>query len=160
MLSPQRASGGTVLDLHAGCARWLRCSHAGVSLLGLAGILGSGARPVWTAAAVVALVLVHGSAARRMRDAGSSGPLRLFADGTAVLLTSVGAVAGLQRGGGWLSRWFCVVPLERLADGRRIDAIVCRSRNAPDAYRRLLVRLRMRGTHAPVRAPARGLPWS
>jgi hypothetical protein len=161
MVSPRRASGGTtVLDLHAGCARWLRFSHAGVSLLGLAGILASGARPAWTAAAVVALVLVHCGTARRMSDARSSGRLRLFADGTAVLLTRNGAVAAVQRGGGWLSRWFCVVPLRRLSDGRRIDAVVCRSRNSADAYRRLLVWFRMRETGAPVRAPARGLTWS
>lgn len=156
MASPRRANGGTVLDLQAGGARWLRRSHAGVSLLGLAGILGSGARPAWTAAAVIALVLVHCGTARRMRGAGSSGRLRLFADGSAVLLAGGGAVAALQRGGGWLSRWLCVVPLRRLSDGRRIDAIVCRSRNAPDDYRRLLVRLRMREAHA----PARGLSGS
>jgi hypothetical protein len=160
MANPPRATGGTVLDLRAGCARWLRCSHAGVSLLGLAGILGSGARPAWTAAAVIALALVHWSAARRMGDAASRGRLRLFADGTAVLLTGDGAVAALQRGGGWLSRWFCVVPLQRLSDGRRIDAVVCRSGNAPDAYRRLLVQLRMREAGAPVRASPRGLTWA
>ena len=161
MVSPQSATGGTtVLDLHAGCARWVRRSHVGVSLLGLAGILGSGAHPAWTAVAVVALALVHCGTARRMSDARSSGRLRLFADGTAVLLTRDGTVAALQNGGGWLSRWFCVVPLQRLSDGRRVDAIVCRSRNAADAYRRLLVWLRMRETSAPARAPARGLPWS
>ncbi|RPH98282.1 MAG: hypothetical protein EHM68_05090 [Lysobacterales bacterium] len=161
MVSPRRpTSGTTILDLRAGCARWLRFSHAAVSLLGLAGILGSDARPAWTAAAVVALVLVHCATARRMSDARSSGRLRLFADGTAVLLTSGGAVAALQRSGGWLSRWFCIVPLQRLTDGRRVDAIVCRSRNSADAYRRLLVWLRMRENGAPVRAPARGLTWS
>jgi len=139
MVSPRRpTSGTTILDLRAGCARWLRFSHAAVSLLGLAGILGSDARPAWTAAAVVALVLVHCATARRMSDARSSGRLRLFADGTAVLLTSGGAVAALQRSGGWLSRWFCIVPLQRLTDGRRVVAFVCRSRTWAAAFRCLL----------------------
>jgi hypothetical protein len=156
MASPQRASAGPVLELHAGCARWLRCSHVCVSLLGLAGILGSGARPAWTAAAVVALVLVHFATARRMNGHDLSGRLRLFADGSGAFVIGGSVVAVLQHGGGWLSRWFCVVPLERLSDGRRIDAVVCRSLNAPDDYRRLLVRLRMHEAHA----PGHELTWS
>jgi hypothetical protein len=143
--------GGPVIDLRAGHARWVRHGHAGVSLLGLAGILGSGAPPAWTTAAVAALALVHCAAARRMRDPGLHGRLRLFADGTAVFVTGGGEVSALQLGGGWSSRWFCAVPLHRLADGRRITAIVCRSLNAPDDYRRLLVRLRMREALAPSR---------
>jgi hypothetical protein len=155
MASPQFADAGPVLDLHVGCALWIRCSHACVSLLGLAGILGSGARPAWAAAAALALTMVHFATAQRMSGPGSSGRLRLFADGTALFLAGGRAVAVLQHGAGWLSRWFCVVPLQRLSDGRRIDAVVCRSRNAPDAYRQLLVRLRMRET----RAPGRELTW-
>jgi hypothetical protein len=155
MASALFSGAGPVLDLYVGCALWIRCSHACVSLLGLAGILGSGAPPAWAAAAALALTLVHFVTARRMSSRGSSGRLRLFADGTALFLAGGRAVAALQHGGGWLSRWFCVVPLQRLSDGRRIDAVVCRSLNAPDAYRQLLVRLRMRE----ARVPGRELTW-
>jgi hypothetical protein len=151
MASPRLAGGGPVIDLRVGCARWLRRGHAGVSLLGLAGILGSGARPAWTAAAVVALALVHFATARSMRGPGSHGRLRLFADGTAIFVTGGREVNALQRDGGWSSRWFSAVPLGRLDDGRRMTAIVCRSLNAPDDYRRLLIRLRLREQLAPSR---------
>ena len=156
MASAPRVDGEPALDLHAGCARWLRCGHAGASLLGLAAILGSGARPAWMAAAVTALALVHTAGARRMSGPGSRGRLRLFADGTAIFASGGSAVVALQRGDGWMSRWFCTVPLERLADGRRMTVVVCRSLNAPDDYRRLLVRLRLRNAHA----PSTGLSWS
>jgi hypothetical protein len=151
MASSRFTGSGPVIELRAGCARWLRDGHAGVSLLGLAGILGSGARPAWTAAALVALALVHFATARRMRGPGSHGRLRLFADGTAVFLTGAREIPALQLGGAWFSRWFCAVPLQRLEDNRCMTAIVCRSLNAPDDYRRLLVRLRLREALAPSR---------
>lgn len=156
MASPRRADGVPAIELYVGYARWLRWGHAGVSLLGLAGILGSGARPAWMAAAVAALALVHLAYARRMSGPGSHGRLRLFADGTVVFGDSGKAVSARQRRGGWMSRWVCAIPLERLTDGRRRTVIVCRSLNPPDDYRRLLVRLRLQDPPAPFS----GLGWS
>ena len=131
------------LDLQAGCARWLRWSHAAVSLLGLVGILGAAAPAAWTVAAVIGLAAVHAGTARHMNCPASSGRLKLFADGRAVLFTPVGQVAAMQSERRWVTRWFCVLPLERRDGERPLHVIVCRSLNAPDAYRRLLQRLRL-----------------
>lgn len=131
------------LDLRAGCARWLRWSHAGVSLLGLVGILATASHVAWSAAAVLALAVVHAVTALRMRDPAASGRLKLFADGSAMLFAGGGPIAAMQADGRWVSRWFCVLPLQRRDDGRCLRLVVCRSLNAPDAYRRLLQRSRL-----------------
>lgn len=131
------------LDLRAGCARWLRWSHAGVSLLGLIGILAAAAPAVWSGIAIIALAAVHAGTARHMNLPANHGRLKLFADGRAVLFTTGGAVAALLSERRWVSRWFCVLPLERRDGERPLHVIVCRSLNAPDAYRRLLQRARL-----------------
>lgn len=156
MANCQVGPAAAVLELYAGCARWLRWSHAGVSLLAMAGILGSGAAPAWSAAAVIALVAVHAGTARSMSGSATSGRLRLFADGSAVLFAAAAPVALSRTDGGWVSRWFCVLPLLRRDSGRRLHLIVCRSLNTPDAYRRLLVRLRL----GPADEADRDLRWS
>ena len=136
------------LDLQAGCARWLRWSHAGVSLLGLLGILAAAAPAAWSGTAIIALVAVHAGTARRMNRPANSGRLKLFADGRAVLFTSDGPVTAMQSERRWVSRWFCVLLLERRDGERSLQVIVCRSLNAPDAYRRLLQRARLGATNA------------
>jgi hypothetical protein len=131
------------IDLQAGCPRWLRWSHAGVSVLGLIGILAAAAPAAWSGIAIVALAAVHAGTARHMNRPASSGRLKLFADGSAVLFTVDGPVAAMQSERRWVSRWFCVLPLERRDGERSLHVIVCRSLNAPDAYRRLLQRSRL-----------------
>ena len=131
------------LDLRTGCARWLRWSHAAISLLALLGILAAAASVAWTVAAVIALAAVHAATARRMNRPASSGRLKLFTDGRAVLFTAAGPVAAMQSERRWVSRWFCVLPLECRDDERSLRVIVCRSLNDPDTYRRLLQHLRL-----------------
>lgn len=131
------------LDLQAGCARWLRWSHVGVSLLGLLGILAAAAPAAWSGAAIIALAAVHAETARRMNRPARSGRLKLFADGRAVLFTADGPVTAMQSERRWVSRWLCVLPLERRDSERSLHVIVCRSLNAPDAYRHLLQRARL-----------------
>jgi hypothetical protein len=77
----------------------------------------------------------------------------LFADGRAVLFTAGGPVTAMQSGRRWVSRWFCVLPLERRDGERSLHVIVCRSLNAPDAYRHLLQRLRLGAPGAAGRDP-------
>jgi hypothetical protein len=104
----------------------LRWSHLGVSVLGLAGILATAAPVAWSAAAVLALTAVHVGTARRMRDPAGRCRLRLFTDGRAVLLTAAGPVAAMQSEHRWVSRWFCVLPLDRCDRERSLHVIVCR----------------------------------
>jgi hypothetical protein len=136
------------LDLRTGCARWLRWSHAVVSLLALLAILAAAASVAWTVVAVIALAAVHAATARRMNHPASSGRLRLFTDGRAVLFTAAGPVAAMQSEHRWVSRWLCVLPLDRFDGERSLHVIVCRSLNDPDTYRRLLQRLRLGATDA------------
>jgi hypothetical protein len=133
----------------------MRVCHLGVSLLGLLAILASHARPGWTVAAVIALGVAHAVTARRMGRGATRGNLMLQGDGGAMLATAGERSQVRQHGGAWASRWFCVLPLEQLHGGQRVHCVVCRSLNDPDAYRRLLVRLRMGGEPG----PARGMDW-
>ena len=133
----------------------MRVCHLGVSLLGLLAILGSHARPGWTIAALTALGVVHATTARRMGRAVTHGHLILWGDGSALLAVGGARTDVLLRSEAWASRWFCVLPFQQRDGGRRVHCLVCRSLNAPDSYRRLLVRLRM-GAQAGL---ARGAGW-
>ena len=115
-----------------------------VGLLGVMAIGLSRSGPAWTAACLGLLCLVQADSIRRMRQMSTLGVLRLQGDDSATLQAPNGAVPLRRRGGDWASRWCCLLRLEELIGGRRFDCLVCRSLNGPDAYRQLLVRLRMR----------------
>jgi hypothetical protein len=132
------------IPLRIGSSRWLRVAHAVASLLGVAAILLSRCGPRLAAIALAALGLVHLVTALRMRQARAEGIVTLLGDDSATMLAPGGAVPLRRRGGDWASRWCCVLRLEEVVSGRRIACLVTRSLNSPDAYRRLLVRLRMR----------------
>jgi hypothetical protein len=131
------------LVLRTGSARWLRNAHAAASLAALLTLLTAGAELAWTAAAAAALLLANRMAARRMADPRLRGRLHLAADGEAVLFAK-GRVRALRlQAGGWHCRCLCVLPLTDPESGRSQHFILCRSLNRPDAWRRLLVRLRL-----------------
>ena len=132
------------IPLRSGCSRWLRVAHAVASLLGVAAILLSHCRPQWTAFLLAALGLVHLVTTLRLRQATADGVVMLQGDDSATMLAPGGGVPLRRRGGDWASRWCCVLRLEEVISGRRIDCLICRSLNSPDPYRQLLVRLRMR----------------
>jgi hypothetical protein len=132
------------ISLRIGAGRWLRVAQAVASLLGVAAILLSPCAPHWTAIALAALGFVHLATARRLRRAAAEGVVTLHGDDSATILAAGEAVPLRRRGGDWASRWCCVLRLEAVISGRRIDGLICRSLNDPVPYRRLLVRLRMR----------------
>ena len=139
------------IELRQGCGRWMRATHATISLLAAILILTSAAPAAPAAALLAVLFTLHVATARRMRRAAVSVPrVRLFDDGTAALLTWRGGVPALLGGRAWVSRWFSVVPIQPLDGGRRLFCIVCRSANPADAYRHLLVLLRMRDAQEPT----------
>jgi hypothetical protein len=133
-----------IISLRTGAGRWLRSACALVSMLGAVSILLAQANPLWTGAALAVLCLISVAAFRRIRRNGAGQVLTLHGDDSATLLTARGAVPMLRRGGDWASRWCCVLRLQQVLSGHRCDCLVCRSLNSPDAYRRLLVSLRMR----------------
>ena len=98
---------------------------------------------------MAALLLAHALCARRMANARTRGRLHLAADGEALLFTAHGVHALRQQPGGWHSRSLCVVPLADAESGRSRRFVLCRSLNRPDAWRRLLVRLRLQGQGEP-----------
>lgn len=137
------------LILRAGCAPWLHHGHGAASLVALLALLAADAEPGWKAAAAAALVLAHALCARHMADARMRGRLHLAADGEALLFTAGGVRALRQQPGGWHSRSLCVLPLADAESGRYRRFLLCRSLNRPDAWRRLLVHLKLQGQGAP-----------
>lgn len=133
-----------VIALRTGAGRWLRFACAVVSMLGFVSILLSRANLLWTAAALGVLCLISADTFRRLRRHGEGQVLTLHGNGSATMLTEAGTIPLLRRGNDWGSRWCCMLRLQHVLSGRRFDCLVCRSLNSPDAYRRLLVSLRMR----------------
>jgi hypothetical protein len=139
------------IELRQGCGRWERAAQAAISLLAAMTVLTAAAPATLVAGLLAALFTLHVGTTRRMHRAAASVPrIRLFDDGTAALLTRTGAVPALLGGCAWASRWFSVVPIQPLDGRRRLFCIVCRSTNPADAYRRLLVLLRMRDGQDPT----------
>jgi len=143
-----------VIALRVGSDRWLRMGQQLVSLLGLVGILCCGARIAWVVIAACAWAAAQGIAGRALREAADVSALMLRSDGSALVLSSTGTEQALPCAGSWVSRWFSVLMLERLTDGRHMRLLVCRSVNDADAYRQLLMQLRLSNSD-PARGAAR-----
>ncbi len=141
--------------LRVGSSRWLRVCHGLVGLLALALILSSGTGLGWMLLSLGALAAVHGGVVGTMRGPAATTELILHADGSAVLRRDGDLVNAQSCPGGWVSRWCCIVTLRELVSARRVHCLVCRSRNTPDDYRRLLVTLRL----ARDDAVDRGVIW-
>ena len=143
------------LVLTVGSSRGLRVCHGLVGLVALALILSSGTGLMWMLVSLGALAAVHGGVVGTMRGPAATTELILHADGSAVLGRD-GVLVDVQRcPAGWVSRWCCIVTVRELLSERRVQCLVCRSRNTPDAYRRLLVTLRLVRDHS----TDRGVIW-
>jgi hypothetical protein len=132
-----------VIDLQPGSSQWLQASPWLVGALGASVMLTSASGAGWKVLLLCGLGLACAACIRAGRRRRVFTGLRLHADGRAVLFTGTGAVPGALADGGWCSRWFCVVTFVDTLGGRRFRCLLCRSRNSADAYRRLLVRLRI-----------------
>jgi len=132
-----------VIDLEVGSSRWLQASPWLVGTLGMAVILASAAAVGWKLLLLFGFGVSCATCVCPGRGELAFTGLRLRADGSALLLTENGPIPGALADSGWCSRWFCVVTFVDTLGGRRFRCLLCRSRNSADAYRRLLVRLRM-----------------
>jgi hypothetical protein len=143
------------LVLRVGSSRGLRVCHGLVGLVALALILSSGTGLMWMLVSLGALAAVHGGVAGALRGPAATTRLILRADGSAVLRRDGDWVDAERSPGGWVSRWCCVVTVSELLSERRVHCLVCSSLNTSDAYRRLLVTLRLARAHA----ADRGVTW-
>lgn len=141
------------LDLNFGSDRWLEALPFAIMILGWLSVLSTSSDWVWKGAFCILLMLITGMLRRAAHCPDQSGAIRLFSDGTAFLRTADGdEFHALQRDHAWVSRWLCVVPLDRLDNGKRHTCLICATLNRPAEYRRLLQWLRMR---VPVRTNGR-----
>jgi len=131
------------IALRVGSARWLTIGQYLVGLLGFVAIACSGATIAWSIAAGCIWAATQAAVRRAMRKARNISALMLRNDGSALVTSSTGTVEARPCAGSWVSRWFSVLTLERLTDGRHMRLLVCRSANDADAYRYLLTRLRL-----------------
>jgi hypothetical protein len=143
-----------VIDLEVGSSRWLCTSPWLVGTLGASVILTSAVAVGGKLLLLCGLGLACAACVRAGCPEKSFTGLRLHADGRAVLFTETGAVPGALAEGGWCSRWCCVVTFVDTFGRRRIRCLLCRSLNSADAYRRLLVRLRMGSFAEPAHGAA------
>jgi hypothetical protein len=105
--------------------------------LALAAVLLAPVQPAWKLAGITLLLLIRPSTPPR-------GRLLLFLDGGAVVETEQGHTFPAYRlDGGWVSRWFSVVPLREPTGGRVSRLLVCAAGNPGHEYRRLLQWLRL-----------------
>ena len=133
------------IELQIGGSHWLHFTQFVMFLLGATAILLSRSDPLWISGSLLLLCLVYMATARRMKQMDAIGVIRLHAEGDGVsLLATNGTIPLRRRGSDWATRWCCLLRLEEVVSGRRVDCLVCRSRNNADPYRELLVRLRMR----------------
>jgi hypothetical protein len=131
------------MTLRIGPARWMTAWQLAISALSIGGVLMSRAGAGWIALFLGSLLAANMVGFIRMRCGGKVSRLHLHGDGHAIVCMGKNAEHAWQLEGGWASRWCCVVPLRVIGTGRRLHCLVCRSCNAPDAYRRLLVSLRL-----------------
>ena len=141
--------------LRVGSSRWLRVCHGLVGSLALAVTLSSGAGLMWMLLSLGALAAVHAGVMGTLRGPAAAAGLILHADGSGVLHRDDGLLDVQRCPSGWVSRWCCIVTVRELLSERRVQCLVCRSRNTPDAYRRLLVTLRLVRDHS----TDRGVIW-
>jgi len=98
------------------------------------------AHPLWRLSLAL-LLLVLG---RHTSKKDAKGRLRLWGDG-AVKVFEQRAPADYRRDtGGWVSRWFSVVPLVDPVRHQRRHVIICAANNPAREYRRLLGWMRWR----------------
>jgi hypothetical protein len=140
------------IELHAGSSLGLRACYQGVYVLALVALLWSRAELIWIMMALVALGVAHRASGRITRRTAGHIRLVLHENGNAIMHSVHGTVPARLCADGWVTRWCSVVSLEELLSGRRLRCLICRSRNSPDDYRRLLVTLRMDAAHASDRA--------
>jgi len=133
------------IDLEVGSGRWLPVWPALFGILGLVIVVTSAAAPGWKVVWLGAFSLACTVCIGGGRRADTVTRLRLRVDGSATLMTAIGARPAMLAEGGWCSRWCCVVPLTDTLAGPGYRCLVCRSRNSADAYRQLLLHLRLNG---------------
>jgi hypothetical protein len=133
------------IDLEVGSSRWLQASPWLLGALGSFMLLTSAAVLAWKVVLLGALGLACVACVRAPRRLHLVTRLRLHADRSAILFTPNGMLPAMQAGDAWCSRWCCVVRLVDTPGGRCFRCLLCRSCNSADAYRRLLVHLRLNG---------------
>jgi len=133
------------VDLEVGSSRWLQVSPWLLGALGSFMLLTSAAVVAWKVVLLGALGLACVACVRGPRGLHTVTRLRLHADRSATLFTANGMLPAMLAGDAWCSRWCCVVPVVDTLGGRCFRCLMCRSCNSADAYRRLLVRLRLNG---------------
>lgn len=132
----------TGIELTAGPTHGLQLARLLLGLLGLYALMSSPAQPQWLAAASVVLALTFFGLSRFTGDDRGATTLRLFPDGSAAIRTARGITHGQRCDGSWSSRLCSVLVLREAPGERRMRFLICRSANAADDYRRLLVCLR------------------
>jgi len=128
-----------------GEACWFRRCRYALLALAAAGLLVTDAPLEWKSLSLLGLSLTSLVAGWRLRLPARYACLRLYPDGLATLLSLSGSEVPATWGTRvWVSSRFCVVPVTRLDKPSETRLLICRSKQQPDDYRRLLGMLRLR----------------
>jgi hypothetical protein len=100
--------------------------------------------PTWKYAAITGLGITLLLVRKSVKHRSLIKKLHLFPNGQSLLyLSDLGVIPAMAGHSAWSSGWLCVVSLRPLHRHGCIRLLVCKSRQHPDDYRRLLEMLRM-----------------
>lgn len=132
------------ISLVTGESRWLRITRHGLFATAALALAFSPTDPIWRWAAVAGLGLVAILISINLHRMARIRSLRLMTDGMVTLCPGdppeIHATLGRD---GWFTAWMTIIPLDCLDRPKQLRVLVCRSRNHPDDYRRLLSRMRL-----------------
>jgi hypothetical protein len=125
--------------LQFGESQSLAVARHAVFLVALCAVLLAPVDPWWRLGLAVSLPFLHGGIGRKP----PGGRIRLYRDGGAKVFEEEGLTDYRRGHGGWVSRWFSVVPLVDPVRRVRRRILVCAAHNSAHDYRRLLGWLRL-----------------
>jgi len=132
------------IDLVTGESRWLRVCRYVLFATTAATLAFAPADPVWRWTGLLGLGLAYVLVSVNLRKMSRIPYLRLLGDGMVTVggagQPEINAALGKNS---WVTAWMAVVPVICLDHRARLRLLVCRSRNHPQEYRRLLKRLRL-----------------
>jgi len=139
------------IDLVTGESRWLRIARHGLFATAASMLAFAPTDPIWRWAAVAGVGLVAMLASIRLGRMTRIRSLHLMAHDMVTLrrvdLPEIQATLGSDS---WCTAWMTIIPLNCLDRQKRLRVLVCRSRNHPEDYRRLLRLIRLGPDSVPV----------
>jgi len=132
------------IDLQVGEDGWLTAAWLILAVIAFVSLLTANTSWGWKLAALASLSLTFAFSCWQARRAANIRLVRLYSNGVVTLVLEGNIeIPGVLEGQAWISPWISVLPVGRFDRWKRQWLLVCRSRNHPTDYRRMLKFLRL-----------------